>query len=155
MFAAGSQGVVFATQSAGLLTTCYRIRIVVSGFQYCSGMCVRTDCFCVAACRPERDRQVRTVIIDGYEVLKVNNYDAEAGGISAWEETGGEHSQACCTANAPWSALGLCSTTPSCALQWLLHPLCVLCLLHQSVQEVLNMCVMLTCGCWSLACCLN
>jgi hypothetical protein len=33
---------------------------------------------------------VRTVIIDGCEVLKVNNYNAEAGGISAWEEIGGE-----------------------------------------------------------------
>jgi hypothetical protein len=33
---------------------------------------------------------VHTVIVDGYEVLKGNNYDAEAGGISAWEETGGE-----------------------------------------------------------------
>jgi hypothetical protein len=42
------------------------------------------------ACRPERDRQQRTITVDGYEVLKVNNYNAQAGGISAWEETGGE-----------------------------------------------------------------
>jgi hypothetical protein len=43
-----------------------------------------------AVCRPERDRQLRTITVDGYEVLKVNNYDAEAGGISAWEETNGK-----------------------------------------------------------------
>lgn len=47
----------------------------------------------LSCCRPERARQARLLNVDGFEVLKVNNYDTETGGISAWEETGGERRQ--------------------------------------------------------------
>lgn len=41
--------------------------------------------------RPERARQSRMVEVDGFHVLKVNNYEMRQGGISAWEEVASEY----------------------------------------------------------------